>query len=468
MYREFLETCAYTPEEIEKELPRVKRAFDRAGLSEEDVKRGRERLIEYFEAGELRGMRMISGIWIKEFVDLVLAGEEHEIRLYFHLPSVIGSLFGGARLARPDVYVGYPDVLCHYVLGSVFNRLDPLLEATENWCLPPGVAHCACNQAKLGGKLLNIIAPGSLHFSMGAYCDEAPKVEELLEYHFGERVFWCNRCQDEDFDDPMDERHLKYLSTNVDRARRVVSEVIGVEVTKDMVMEAILASEGCVNGMTRIADLRAEADPSPLRIGSCAFAQFLIVVVTVGLKRRKELEEALRVLGDEVQERVDRGEGVVEKGAPRVMLSYTPPLSTPGIAHAMEDAGLNVCCTEGYGTVSAEDRRVEIGLPDPCDLIAGVYLHNPMMMKPTWRVDAVVAGYRKTNLDGIIMLPHYSCRVFGNDYMMVRDGVKKELGNIPILILETDLFDPRYYTAEQSRTRIESFAEMAKTAKAAV
>ncbi len=52
--------------------------------------------------------------------------------------------------------------------------------------------------------------------------------------------------------------------------------------------------------------------------------------------------------------------------------------------------------------------------------------------------------------------------------MMVRDGVKKELGNIPILILETDLFDPRYYTAEQSRTRIESFAEMAKTAKAAV
>ena len=66
------------------------------------------------------------------------------------------------------------------------------------------------------------------------------------------------------------------------------------------------------------------------------------------------------------------------------------------------------------------------------------------------------------------MLPHFSCRVFGNDYMMIRDGVKKELGDIPSLVLETDLFDPRYYTAEQSRTRLESFAEMVKSAKVSV
>ena len=86
MYKEFLETCAYTPEEIDKELPRVKRAFDKAGLIEEDMKRGRERLIEYWDAGNLKGVRMLAGVYIREFVDMVLSGEEHDIRLYAQLP----------------------------------------------------------------------------------------------------------------------------------------------------------------------------------------------------------------------------------------------------------------------------------------------------------------------------------------------------------------------------------------------
>ena len=468
MYKEFLETCAYTPEEIEKELPRVKRAFDKAGLTEEDLKRGRERLIQDLDAGDLRGMRMIAGLFIKDFVDLVLSGEEHEIRLYLQLPSLGGQVLGAAQLVRPDIYVGYPSVLGFHVLGSIFNRLDPLLEKGENWCLPPAVAHCGCNQFKLGARLTDMVPPASLNLSAGMYCDEAPKVDEVLTYHFREPVFWFNRCQDENFDDPpMDERHLKYLSANVDRARQTVSEVIGVEVTKDKVMEAILGVEGCVKALSRITELRAEADPSPLRAASCQLGQFL-VVSTLSPKKYKQVEEALRVLAEEVQGRIDRGEGVVEKGAPRVMLSYLTSLSNPGISKAMEDAGLNICCSEGYGSAAEWERRAEIAKIDPCDIIAGVYLTSPLMVKASWRIETIVNGYRKGNLDGLIMLPHYSCRVFGNDFVMIRDGVKKELGNIPTLILETDLFDPRYYTVEQSRTRIESFAEMVKTAKVSV
>jgi len=468
MYKEFLEICAYTPEEIEKELPRVKRAFDKARLSEEDVKRGRERLIEYFEAGELRGLRMIAGLYIKDFVDLVLSGEEHDIRIYCHLPTVGTQLLGAAELARPDIYVGYPMCNCFYVLGSIFNRLDPILEAGENWCLPPGVAHCGCNQFKLGSRLSNILPPASLHLSAGNYCDEAPKADEVLEYFFGDEVFWFNRCQDEDLDDPpMDERHLRYLGTNVKRAKQRISEVIGAEITNEMVFEAMMVTESYAKELSNISELRAFADPSPLRMACVGLAQFLMIS-TVGLKRRNEVAEAMRVLREEVQERVDQGEGVVEKGAPRVMLSVVVHLSTPGMTKAMEDSGLNIACMEGYGGVSPEDRRADIALMDPCDLIAGIYLWNPLMTRVTWRIQSIAEGYRKANLDGIIMLPHYSCRVFGNDYMMIRDGVKRELGNIPILILETDLFDPRYYTAEQSRTRIESFAEMVKTAKAAV
>jgi len=305
--------------------------------------------------------------------------------------------------------------------------------------------------------------------SAGYYCDEAPKTDEVFEHLFGERVFWCNRCQDEDYDDPpMDERHLKYLSANVERARQTISEVIGVEVTKDMLMEAMLRGQDIAKGMGRITDLKAMADPSPMSINCCGLLQFLIVS-TLSPRKYEEVVEALRVLYEELQQRVDRGEGMVEKGAPRVMVAFIPPLATPGIMKVVEDAGVNVACQEGYDAPPGRASRMEeIAALDPCDIIAGIYLQNPLMVRVTWRIETIVRGYRNANLDGVIMLPHFSCRVFGNDFPMIRDSVKKELGGIPTLILETDLFDPRYYTVEQSRTRIESFAEMVKTAKAAV
>jgi len=467
MYGEFLEMCAYTPEEIEKELPRVKRAFDQAALTEEDMKRGRERLIEYWDAENLKGVRMLAGIYIRDFVDMVLSGEEHDVRLYAQLPTFWGMLLTAAKAARPDIYVGYPSPIGLFVLGSIFDRVDPHFEAAENWCLPPAVAHCGCCQFKIGSRLTKLVPPGTLHLSAGMYCDEGPKADEVFQAYFGDEVFWFNRCQDEDFDDPMDERHLKYLGTNIDRARQKISEVIGVEVTKDLVMLAILGEEGCAEAFSRIGGIRAEADPSPIPVNCVALAQYLLVGC-LNPDLRVRLAEALGVLADEAQARVDRGEGVVAKGAPRVLLSVLLPFTTPGIGKAMEEAGLNVCCQEGQYDVGAMERRLQVPATDPCDIIAGVFLLTPVLMKPTMRIEVLENDYRQGNLEGIILLPTYSCRVFGNDYMMIKDGVKKELGNVPILLLECDIFDPRYYTAEQARTRIESFAEMVKTAKAEV
>lgn len=59
---------------------------------------------------------------------------------------------------------------------------------------------------------------------------------------------------------------------------------------------------------------------------------------------------------------------------------------------------------------------------------------------------------------------HYSCRPFATDALMVKDALKKELG-IPVLVLEADIYDPRFYTREQLRTRLESFAELVKASR---
>ena len=75
MYSEFLELCGFQPEEIERERPRIRQAFDQFGIDKDDIDRGISRIREYY-AIELQGVRRLLGVWVRELVDLALAGEE--------------------------------------------------------------------------------------------------------------------------------------------------------------------------------------------------------------------------------------------------------------------------------------------------------------------------------------------------------------------------------------------------------
>jgi len=59
----------------------------------------------------------------------------------------------------------------------------------------------------------------------------------------------------------------------------------------------------------------------------------------------------------------------------------------------------------------------------------------------------------------------YSRRLAGLAQPVLKKTISEKLG-IPVLFLEGDLYDSRNCSAEQLRTRVESFAEMLKIAKA--
>jgi benzoyl-CoA reductase/2-hydroxyglutaryl-CoA dehydratase subunit BcrC/BadD/HgdB len=47
---------------------------------------------------------------------------------------------------------------------------------------------------------------------------------------------------------------------------------------------------------------------------------------------------------------------------------------------------------------------------------------------------------------------------------MIKKALKQEL-QVPIIVVEGDIYDSRFYNRQQMRTRIESFAEMLRTHK---
>ena len=68
------------------------------------------------------------------------------------------------------------------------------------------------------------------------------------------------------------------------------------------------------------------------------------------------------------------------------------------------------------------------------------------------------------NVDGIVFFRHYSCRQYSIFPLKAKEVIEKGLG-IPVLLLEGDYCDSRSYTAEQMRTRVETFAEIVKAGR---
>jgi benzoyl-CoA reductase/2-hydroxyglutaryl-CoA dehydratase subunit BcrC/BadD/HgdB len=80
------------------------------------------------------------------------------------------------------------------------------------------------------------------------------------------------------------------------------------------------------------------------------------------------------------------------------------------------------------------------------------------------RIQDIIRLFREWNLDGILWFNHTPCKVIGTDSLMIKKALQKDL-NVPIVVIEGDMYDARFYNRQQIRTRVESFAEMLKTRK---
>jgi benzoyl-CoA reductase/2-hydroxyglutaryl-CoA dehydratase subunit BcrC/BadD/HgdB len=469
VYKDWLEFCEYKPEEIDKEYPRLKKAFDKLTLTEEDIRRGKERYMKYFQ-GNLRGMRMVLGTLVRTTVDMILSKDEGKLKLWLEMPmGQMAPVLGAASLVRDDVVVAPPGMYHELLMGSIMYKYDFLINYSEGFCLPPGVSHCGCNQSKFALKGLGIVPIADLMMSSGNYCDEAPKVDEAIARTFGEPNFYLNMPQDEYLFEPVGTgKHLEYFAGSIDLLRQEVSKVAGAEITDDMVKQSLLPYLVLCGAMTELEEIKAFADPQVLR--SACFDLIWSTYTFSSGKLGGELRmEALQVLKDELKGMVARGEGIVEKGAPRVIYAPINSLVTPGIGYTLEEAGVNLCCFESYGNpeVTPQEMAAMINETPACVILAMVWLRYPMIHIPT-RTGSILQGIKKAgNIDGILLLAHHACRIFGSDMLMVKKALKKELGpDYPVSLMEYDIYDPKYYNPEQIRTRLESFAEMVKVHKA--
>jgi len=455
MYNRLLEMCGFEPQEIRQEKQRIEKTFKVLKIGEKEISAAEKR-VEQLYSIELPCVRKMLKVWIKELLALVMARDEKEKIVYAIMPSPAESYLA-AMLASDKLYVGYPDYVFQIGLGALFGNLNPLLEAAERYGMTPGGGHCGLNKTRLGAHALGIIPKGDLSMAWGIVCDEGPKTDELIHEVFGMPVVYLDRCQDDPLDlfPEINELTVDYIVGEIKRAYAQFAEVAGVEISNELVMKAVKILFSYMENLGKVQELM-RSDPLPL---SQADMILFIMVTQLCIRDYEGATEAVKMLYEEVKQRVEEKRGILPEESPRVLWGNHFPLPDPGIVKMVEEVGIASPFSEiFYVTIQPPSKIYD----DPVETIARRFLELGLITSVTGRVRDIIRLFKEWDLDGILWFNHAPCKVIGTDSLMIKKALKKEL-KVPIIVVEGDIYDARFYNRQQIRNRVESFAEMLKT-----
>jgi len=462
-YDELLTVCAFDKNEISGQKQRIEKTFKKLGLGPPDMERALARIRENFDI-ELMGVRKALGVWLKELFDVVLAREEGKKIIYFGYPpfQYTGLAIKAAAKSKNDFYIGCPEVVLCHTLGQIFDTLVPVLEAGEAKGLAPGHAMCSLLQIKNGALERGIIPVPDLAIATSYFCDMGPKADELMQYKYGFPVQYLDSCLDAPWGTwpAYDRATVHYLGSQLNDLFGTLKDMFGIEINdetwkrgRNSAIRMYIATSELIRHLT--------ADPMPL---SAADVE-LILNFPLGCTGivLDEGAEAIEILAGEVAKRVEKGIGVVAKGSPRIILGFHS-LSDPAVNRLFEEVGLAVPVVmtmlppppspEPYPYPTLGEKRAEKAM-------FGGFYHSGY----GW-VGRNTDALKFTEIDGVIWNYPFSCRPIMLNGKLAKAHIEKETG-LPTLLLEMDVYDDRSYSAGSLRTRLEAFAEMLKSRKAA-
>jgi len=453
---ELLELCGYDEQEIESELPRVEKAFNKLGITVDDIERGKQRLSKYYDV-ELKGVRKALRLILRELVDALLVRDEGMKNVIYGFMAPGFDLLSSALVTKSrDVFSIHHSWAFQIFVGCVFGKIVPILEEAERKWLKAGmVAHCANLKTLVGPLTLGMYPKPDLLVTTGLLCETSPKTVDLFHEFYDIPVWYVDACQDRtsgEYPEPS-ERVAISAAKSLKRLAERIQEVVGFEITDDMLLEVQDAKGKMGEAFGRIRDLIANSAPLPLspaheNIWMC------LNVLALSIDGITEATEAVDTLYEELQERVAKGLGVVEKEAPRVLATLPMGQTDPRLEHLACEVGIAIVAT---------DRNLEVSIkeiPEDPYMRFGIGMQvGAMHVPPAMRIPLLIEGCKKLNIDGVLDRFHVGCRAVAGDALLIENAIKKELG-IPVMLLEWENFDPRVYKHEEYKKRMEIFKMM--------
>ena len=386
----------------------------------------RPKAMEYFDFV----IREVHGLRVKELIDEKAAGRKVIGSFCVFVPEEIvraadATLVGlctGADFATEDVEKLLPRNTCSLIksaFGFKLGKVCPYIESADMI-----VGENTCDGKKKSYEILNDLVPNL--YVMDLPQMKSPDGRELLKAEYA-------------------------------RFKKAVEELTGITIDAARLKKGIEIVNNKRSAIHRLSDLR-KADPAPI-----SGLDALLANQVFFYDDPVRFTASVNKICDELETRIQKGQGVFPKGTPRIVISGCPMavpnwklpwiVETSGAVIVGEESCVGERGTRNLtdGTGKTEEELMEAIVDRYFKVDCAIFTPNRD------RLDHIIEMTKKYNADGVI---HYGLQ-FCQPYITESMGIEKVLGarGIPAIRIDTD------YSMEdvgQLKTRVEAFVEMLK------
>ncbi len=347
---------------------------------------------------------------------------------YVHYPENHGALCG-ARRQVPEIAgvaekAGYSADLCAYArtdLGSVLSSVTPVGRVPR-----PDLLACCTNICQTVLYWYRALAE---HFKVPLVLIDTP-------YNYGEPK----------------PHHLAYVKEQLAELVQAAERVGGRRLDSGELVEVLERSRQGTH-LWRECLATGTRRPSPWT----GFDGFIHMAPIVAMRGTEECNAYYRLLKDELEDRVARGVGGIKNERYRLLWDNLPiwyrirELST-----SFAEAGFNFVCTT-YTNAWAETADL-IRPEDPGGSGAEAYSLVLLNRDLPNRLRVMKGLAQQFGVQGAVLHSDRSCKPYSIGQLDLKERLAEE-AHLKVVLLEADHADPRAFSEEQVKTRVQAFIE---------
>jgi benzoyl-CoA reductase/2-hydroxyglutaryl-CoA dehydratase subunit BcrC/BadD/HgdB len=299
---------------------------------------------------------------------------------------------------------------------------------------------CSFHRLALGCYFLGYLPKADLLLTTSHFCDGKTKTNQILAQYYGKEAIML------DVPNEFSKESVAYVSGQLQTIAHKLEEVSGHRLDLDRLGECIRASNRARAAYARLAEM-GKAKPFPWD----GFRLCLLSIIGNTFSGTPFQEQLYQKIINECQQRMAEGKVAPEEF--RVLWLAWVPAQPTNINEILRQNKVSI--------VMAELARVywdEIDEKHPFEGMALRCLKNPYVGSVEQRLTGVLQLAEEYAIDGVVHFSSTACRHANASFRIIEDALAKR--NVPFLVLDGDMSDMRRYSAERTRSFLETFIEV--------
>ncbi len=389
-------------------------------------------MIEQQTTSVLEERENARALWLNEWTKIFLKAFEPDSKVVY--TSVYA--FPNELLAAFDVVP-----FDFEVAGAMISNTDmgvPTMNEAEDRGYAMDV--CSFHRASLGASHKDYFPEPDILLTTSYYCDQKAKANELKSILYGKESFLLYAPSE------ITKDSVRYVEKQLRQIAEKLEGIAGHRLDEDRLKEAIRSSNRARQSRLKLMEVMQHS-PAPWG-GAQMIGYSINGYLFFGTETMERLNDAFI---RELETRIETGRLRPEKH--RLYWFAWFPVYPSNLFDILQENEVSVPLCE-----TLRVHWDELDEDNPFEGLALKCLKNPFIGSVKRRTDGLDKIIDEFSIDGALLFATPACRHANGAYRFLKDAVAEH--GIPFLLLDMDISDPRGYSPEQIKTRVEGFVEV--------